>query len=267
MSISHGNESTRSVVQSENEEEWETYSEVSTAFQSAQEEDDKPPGYSQHHVVRRGERQQEHRTSAQVHSVSTGPSSWVSEEYQVQWKWIKTIINELGGRWPDIELFASERQHWCKTWVGPGGEWRDAMQLSWKPSRIHYFWANPPFSKLHSVVQKIKAEKSRGILILPNWAGKTWLDTAHRMSTKKYKIEGQSVFEDIDKQPLPPRRWAVWALQVDGAYDGGEIPDPDSQWRPKTVASHRRKLRAKKRKLTAAERPRVKIEVSDSEDR
>ena len=124
------------------------------------------------------------------------------------------------------------------------------------------FWCNPPFSKLRSVVKKIRREDGYGILICPDWRKKKWFNMAHSMARKRYFIEGKSLFEDDQGRALPPPEWGTWALLVDGTfYTSPEIPEGD--YRPKTHSKKRRTLRERKQAYDEKKREQ---EIKDEEE-
>lgn len=94
-------------------------------------------------------------------------------EYELSADGYSRIVKVLGQ--PDIDLFASRANTKCSTFVSwrpdPEASSVDAFTISWKP---FFFYAFPPFSIIHRVLQKIRAEKSRGIVVVPVWPAQPW---------------------------------------------------------------------------------------------
>lgn len=85
---------------------------------------------------------------------------------------------------PEIDLFASRANTKCRTYVSwkrdPGAIAVDAFTIPWKS---YFFYAFPPFSILLKVLQKIKSERSRGILVVPFWKAQLWFSVFESMLT------------------------------------------------------------------------------------
>jgi hypothetical protein len=83
------------------------------------------------------------------------------------------IVSQLGS--PQIDLFASNLTRQCDNFVSwkpsPGCAWVDAFTESWSNMK---FYAFPPFALLSRVLQKIKLEKSEGIVVAPYWPTQAW---------------------------------------------------------------------------------------------
>lgn len=74
------------------------------------------------------------------------------------------------------------------------------------------------------VVDKIKADKAKAILICPHWTTESWYKEAKMLAKRSYFYkQGTSMFEDASGS-WNGTRWPVWALLVDGG-DPGQPPD------------------------------------------
>ena len=80
---------------------------------------------------------------------------------------------------PEIDLFASRLNHVVPKFVSykpePGVWATDAFSLNWHSLQ---FYAFPPFSIIGKVLEKIKQDEARGILIVPLWSTQTWFPIA-----------------------------------------------------------------------------------------
>jgi len=75
---------------------------------------------------------------------------------------------------PSIDLFASNHNRKCKrfiSWLPDPFAWKvDAFTVPWD----EFFYAFPPFSMILRCLQKIRAEHSTGILVVPQWPNQPW---------------------------------------------------------------------------------------------
>ena len=130
--------------------------------------------------------------------------NWFTERYQLQRRWFRTVVNNLGGQIPDTELFGDRKMHLLQNWMGPGSPRPDSFQQSWKYSKVGMVYGNPPYSRISAVLQKFRSDKAYGILILPRWTNKSWHRMAMGMALKKFVIRGhESIFEDEYGRPFP----------------------------------------------------------------
>ncbi len=76
---------------------------------------------------------------------------------------------------PTIDLFASRLnckvKPYCAWQPDPEAIFIDALLFDWTE---YYFYAFPPFSIIHLVLQKIMQEKAEGIVVVPWWPTKPW---------------------------------------------------------------------------------------------
>jgi hypothetical protein len=187
-------------------------------------------------------------------ATSTGPTSgeetdYDKERYQVKWSWYRSICNKLVDLKPEMTLFGYEEMHLLGKWYGPGGIARDAFQQNWSRRRIGIFWANPPFSRLGPVINKIIHDGGRGILVCPRWPQRDWYPKLMEYAQRRFYIDkGTRLFQGA-KGNVGPTRWGTWTVLIDGRArvppekrmrDEGE---DDFQYRPKTMSKIRRQRR------------------------
>ena len=83
---------------------------------------------------------------------------------------------------PVIDLFASRLNYKVKPFIayqpGPEAEAINAFTISWRP---YFFYAFPPFSIIPLVLQKIRAEESTGLVVVPKWPAQPWWPYLMRM--------------------------------------------------------------------------------------
>lgn len=76
---------------------------------------------------------------------------------------------------PEVDLFASKDNNKCEkyiSWHADPNAWNiDAFTVPWNNI---YFYAFPPFSLILRVLQKIKNDKSTGIVVVPDWKSQVW---------------------------------------------------------------------------------------------
>lgn len=94
-------------------------------------------------------------------------------EWSLSDKAFQIIIDRLGS--PEIDLFAKSYNTKCLNYVSwfpdPHASAIDAFTIRWNGS---FFYAFPPFSLLSKVLQKIKKENARGIVVAPLWPSQPW---------------------------------------------------------------------------------------------
>jgi len=94
-------------------------------------------------------------------------------EFELSDTVFQKIIKKFG--YPDIDLFATRINKKCKDYVSwtkdPGAIAVDAFTIGWKK---FFFYAFPPFALIIRVLQKIKAEGARGIVVVPQWPTQPW---------------------------------------------------------------------------------------------
>ncbi|XP_011858425.1 PREDICTED: uncharacterized protein LOC105555982 [Vollenhovia emeryi] len=114
----------------------------------------------------------------------------------------QTIVRKFGK--PDIDLFASRINTKCSRYVSwkrdPGAMAIDAFTINW---RQFYFYAFPPFSVILRVLEKIKAEGSRGIVVVPKWPAQAWYPKTTSTLGKDYPGCRNIVREAFKRREVP----------------------------------------------------------------
>ena len=104
-------------------------------------------------------------------------------EWKLNERIFKNIVHEFGK--PEVDLFASRNNFQISKYVSwcpdPGAIFVDAFTGKW--SQFQSVYAFPPFRLLNRVLQKIKKERVRSIVVAPNWPGQPWHTPLKRQST------------------------------------------------------------------------------------
>lgn len=107
---------------------------------------------------------------------------------------------------PGIDLFASRLNAKCKDYVSwikdPGSIAVDAFTINWNK---FFFYAFPSFILITRVLQKIKAEGARGVLVVPQWPAQPWYPLFLSMlesDVLSFKAES-NVLLSSDRKPHP----------------------------------------------------------------
>jgi hypothetical protein len=162
-----------------------------------------------------------------------------SGDYSLK-KGILEKICPVIGIYPDVDLFASKRNHLLQTYcslryqpahkVNPppglirtrkkgdaGNPLGNAFHLNWKglTPLIH-----PPIPLIYRALEKFSNEGDMSILIAPDWPGQTWNSLLHKLHVKKIVL-GDSE-EVLEKGPgmkrrnmkLPPGKIALFLLKT-----------------------------------------------------
>ena len=112
---------------------------------------------------------------------------YVREDYAVRREVFEDILLGLGVPDPPVDAFATEANHLCPVWWGPGGEHEDAFAQSWKGQ---FLWMNPPYSMLDKVVHKLTEDGASAILVVPNWPHRLWWRRLQVMVTTSLFSQG-----------------------------------------------------------------------------
>ena len=118
---------------------------------------------------------------------------WISEEYAVLPELVEDILEQFKVR-PEVDAFACNGNQQFARWWGPGSlEHEDAFTCDWGKELL---WANPPFSLLQRVVQKIVKDAAHIVLVVPVWPRKDWYQEAENLSILTLSCPaGQQVFQ------------------------------------------------------------------------
>ena len=114
---------------------------------------------------------------------------WLNGHFTDDTEWmLNPNIFELAcQKWgrPHVDLFASRNNKqinkhvsWCPD---PHALFTDAFSENWHD--LNFVYVFPPFRLLTRVLQKIRKEKVKAILVAPNWSGQPWFPTLQNLSS------------------------------------------------------------------------------------
>ena len=108
---------------------------------------------------------------------------------------------------PDIDLFASRLNAQLPRYItwqpDPSAENVDAFTVDWGPL---WFYAFPPFCLIPKCLQKIRADKATGLLVVPNWPTQSWFPALQDMLTEKPLVlcrHAQLLVQPVSFMPHP----------------------------------------------------------------
>ena len=130
---------------------------------------------------------------------------------------LKRDIIEWAGQTPEVDVFAQkENAQFPEYWTPQD----DAFSKDWGDGR--FLWMNPPFSKLHQVVQKIIMDQARGIIVVPVWKQQQWFWALGEVAVDWWDIpQDTPIFKDNTGTVFPQRPgWTTRVILFD-AYQGG----------------------------------------------
>ena len=120
----------------------------------------------------------------------SNPADIASRKFNdnVEWMLDKLVFQKLVKLWgtPSVDLFASRLN--CQvprfgSWKpDPDAEIIDAFSISWSDG---YFYMFPPFSLVNRCIQKIIADKSETLMILPFWPTQIWFSLVMELLVQK----------------------------------------------------------------------------------
>jgi hypothetical protein len=177
-----------------------------------------------------------------------GVERWHSEQYAVRRGFVRDMSFRLKVD-PVLDAFADESNHRFPLW------WKDAFAEPWPQDKV--IWANPPFSMLGKVVDKIKTDEAKVLLVVPDWRSSPWWRSVQpHVVRQHYYPKGTAVFE-LDKKKVQAMHWGLWAYYVDGAmrkedeimeeYKAYSPAELSGQWQD--TSSFRRRQRRKVQKV------------------
>lgn len=134
-------------------------------------------------------------------------------EFELSDAVFQRIISKLG--YPDIDLFATRINAKCKDYVSwtrdPGSIAVDAFTMRWDK---FFFYAFPPFILINRVLQKIRAERAEGIVVVPRWPAQPWYPLFLSMLDSDvftFKANSNTLLSP-DREPHP--LWRSLTLEV-----------------------------------------------------
>lgn len=109
-----------------------------------------------------------------------------------EWKLSEAIFRELCEVFgvPNIDLFASRLNkqvpRFCSWRPDPEAEYFDAFSINWSQFELVYIF--PPFALIARCLQKIRAERARGWMIVPVWPSQAWMGSLLTMLIKEPRL-------------------------------------------------------------------------------
>lgn len=126
-----------------------------------------------------------------------GPSNVVADSlsrsplFDHEWMLSRQTFQKLFDLFPhfSIDLFASTLNNQLARYASwrpdPNAAFVDAFSRTWENE---YFYAFPPFSLIPKCLDKIDAEQSEGVLVVPAWATQTWYTRLLQMLNHRPKL-------------------------------------------------------------------------------
>ena len=136
----------------------------------------------------------------------------------------KRALQELGINAENVvvDVFASEwNSHENLFCDKKNSAWRYDWNLL-RESDDQLLWANPPFSKLEKVLTKVALEKTKMIIVTPDWGSSgggssgLWRRLLDRLTVDRCVLPECPVFWQKDQKPLPAPHWSTLVSVVDG---------------------------------------------------
>ena len=132
-------------------------------------------------------------TIAHIPGVENVVADYLSRNFSDSVEWSLSLkifhkICKVFGK-PDIDLFASRLNAKVEKYVSWGPDpnaWKvDAFSLKWTNA---FFYVFPPFSLVGRVLRKMKADRTEGVLIAPDWPSQPWYGTLMGATKRKIKF-------------------------------------------------------------------------------
>lgn len=125
-------------------------------------------------------------------------------EFEISSEAFKKIIDSFGK--PDVDLFASRVNAKCDSYVSwlrdPSSIAVDAFTISWKD---FFFYAFPPFAVILRVLRKIRDERSKGIVVVPDWPCQPWFPLFHSLLISEIIVfkPNKHLLSSLNREPHP----------------------------------------------------------------
>jgi len=139
------------------------------------------------------------------------------QDTQTEWELNSTTFDKIVSHFglPEIDLFASSQNNKCKKFIS----WRpdphsiaiDAFTVSWKHT---FFYAFPPFSLILRMIQKIKTESARGIVVVPFWPNQPWFPVCMELAEKHIFIGPSENLLSLPNRKHPLRKTLTLVAMV-----------------------------------------------------
>ena len=119
--------------------------------------------------------------------------------------------------YPTVDLFANAQHHQVPRYMAPrsdtGAVAIDAFAQDWKKARKPY--ANPPWSFIAQVLEKVKREKVRIMMVIPDWRAAPWYAQWDRLCVRSIVRTDPVFLDDLGQV----RRKPWWNTRI-GVLDG-----------------------------------------------
>ena len=119
---------------------------------------------------------------------------------------------------PSVDLFASSTHRQLPRYYSkvrdPQAVGRDAFQADWQAESAPY--ANPPWSQISRVLNKVIQDQVRLLLVLPDWQRAPWYPTFQHLCEKSLLLDGP-IYLDDEGHLRPKPRWNTRVAVVNGA--------------------------------------------------
>ena len=145
---------------------------------------------------------------------------------------LRDKIVAWAGITPTVDAFASAKNKRFPR------HWEDAFREDWSSEIL---WANPPFSRMPEVIDKICLERAKGILIVPEWPSQAWYHVLGTIALGWWEIPHDvPLFQTEEGILLPQRKnWHTRAVVFDAfacnkfatgtmGQEGGDSESPPS---------------------------------------
>ena len=141
-------------------------------------------------------------------------SPWKTMDYALNDMLVQKVLDHFKMGTPSVDCFAAAHNaRFPRYWSEEDSAW----ERSWGLHRQGLLWMNPPFDKFEEVMSKIRKDKALAIVIVPGWQKTAWWTLMEEMAVDKLCLgRGHGTFLREGKFKMPPPRWAVWAVLVDG---------------------------------------------------
>lgn len=167
-------------------------------------------------------------TSDNVVADSLSRGEQINSEWKLHEKYFTRICKKFGS--PDIDLFASNANKQVKqfySWFPDSNSLGvDAFLCSWDFVLPYAF---PPFSMVPKILQKIKNDNAKIILVVPNWPSQPWYPLYHSLCISETIRLGPD--KSLLYCPLSRRNHPIKSLELIAAILSGR-PSNKNNYKP-----------------------------------
>ena len=155
----------------------------------------------------------------------TKRSDWVTSAYFVVDEVRDKICRDLNVR-PTLDAFASSLNHrFPRYWSKVDGD--DAFHHNWRDEDL--LWINAPFELYPKVLDRLKEDRARAVVVCPAWTHLKWFREMQRYMVRQVVVpRGIRIFqrEGEGGMPLRQRKWETVAMLVDMGQETPPEPLP-----------------------------------------